>query len=327
MTARNLNMSRLVMFVLVFLVIFSMIIFTTHSSTPASEEEQRHYREIPTLDITQCDSMWPPPTVKDDPNYKNEFPKMVHQIWSDDHPPVEWLPTRKTCMDMYKKLGYTYKLWSFTDVEKLIASDYHWLLPTWQSYPYIVEKADVSKYILLYHYGGIYMDLDVECVGNFDPVLRNVTNNEHTVARYTDPSGIAADTLMAKARNPFFFHTIHRLPKANGWYGVPYATIMFSTGPMYLGLSFNSFPCKDQMHIVPVTFLTETYFVHHHASSWHGWDGHIITFFYSRGRFWLTILFITILGLIGMMSYYRYKRYTTTADFDIKKMPLLEEKV
>ena len=328
MTARNLNMPRLLMFVLVSLVLVSMFVLTTRSSDTTSEQMDGFtpFENIPTFDADQCVSLWPPPGAEmKDQTYKNEFPKLVHQVWSDDDPPLQWYPTRKTCMDMYQKQGYTYKLWSFSDVEKLIATDYHWFLPTWHSYPYIVERADASKYFLLYHYGGIYMDLDVECVGDFDPVLRNVSQGAHTVARYTDPSGIAADTLMAKPRNPFFLHTISNLPAANGWYGVPYATIMFSTGPMYLGHSYNSYPCKEQIDTVPVSYLTETYFVHHHASSWHGWDGHIITFFYTRGRMWLTLLCCTLIGALCLAIYYRYKRLMNVSSLSINSCDIVTE--
>ena len=333
MTTRNLNLSRLLMFVLITLVLVSMLVLTTHNTDTTGEmlDGFTQFENIPSFDVTQCSTLWPSPGSNEKEQvYQNVFPNLVHQIWSDENPPAEWYPTRKTCIDMYERQGYTYKLWSFSDVEKLIATDYHWFLPTWRSYPYIVERADASKYFLLYHYGGIYMDLDVECVGDFDPILKNVSTGAHTVARYTDPSGIAADTLMAKPRNPFFLHTITNLPSANGWYGIPYATIMFSTGPMYLGHSYNSFPCKEQIDTVPVSYLTETYFVHHHASSWHGWDGHIITFFYTRGK--LTILLLTVLTVLCLGLYYCYKRLPNQNNLSIsscdtiieRKKPLIE---
>ena len=35
-----------------------------------------------------------------------------------------------------------------------------------------VEKSDILRYLLLYHYGGVYADLDVECLRPFEPLLQ-----------------------------------------------------------------------------------------------------------------------------------------------------------
>lgn len=35
-----------------------------------------------------------------------------------------------------------------------------------------IEKSDILRYLLLYHYGGVYADLDVECLRPFEPLLR-----------------------------------------------------------------------------------------------------------------------------------------------------------
>ena len=35
-----------------------------------------------------------------------------------------------------------------------------------------VEKSDILRYLLLFHYGGVYADLDVECLRPFEPLLQ-----------------------------------------------------------------------------------------------------------------------------------------------------------
>jgi len=39
--------------------------------------------------------------------------------------------------------------------------EYPWFLETFDSYPYNIERADVIRYFALYHFGGIYLDLDL----------------------------------------------------------------------------------------------------------------------------------------------------------------------
>lgn len=40
-----------------------------------------------------------------------------------------------------------------------------------------VEKADIMRYFILYHYGGIYADLDMEAVRPIEPLLAKHDKN------------------------------------------------------------------------------------------------------------------------------------------------------
>ena len=40
---------------------------------------------------------------------------------------------------------------------------YPWFLPTYQSYPYAIQRVDVLRYFLLHSLGGVYIDLDMGC--------------------------------------------------------------------------------------------------------------------------------------------------------------------
>jgi mannosyltransferase OCH1-like enzyme len=41
-----------------------------------------------------------------------------------------------------------------------IATHYPWFLDTFNGYKYPIQRADSIRYFALYHYGGIYIDLD-----------------------------------------------------------------------------------------------------------------------------------------------------------------------
>eukprot|EP01047_Picozoa_sp_COSAG01_P097043 COSAG01_NODE_27432_length_685_cov_18.373720_2_plen_48_part_00 len=41
---------------------------------------------------------------------------------------------------------------------------YPWFVPHLQQFKSGVEKADIMRYFILYHHGGIYADLDMEAV-------------------------------------------------------------------------------------------------------------------------------------------------------------------
>ncbi len=40
---------------------------------------------------------------------------------------------------------------------------YPWFLTTWRQYDTVVLRGDALRYLIMLHYGGLYLDLDVEC--------------------------------------------------------------------------------------------------------------------------------------------------------------------
>ena len=37
------------------------------------------------------------------------------------------------------------------------------LIPVYESFPYAVQRWDAIRYLILYTFGGLYVDLDYEC--------------------------------------------------------------------------------------------------------------------------------------------------------------------
>lgn len=89
-------------------------------------------------------------------NYR--IPRIVHQIWlGEKNIPLKYISWVKTWMNW---LGWEYKLWTDNDVkyfnfynQKLydIASNY-------------AEKSDILRLEILLRYGGLYVDMDYECI-------------------------------------------------------------------------------------------------------------------------------------------------------------------
>ena len=46
---------------------------------------------------------------------------------------------------------------------QLIEKHYPWLLETYDSYAIEMSRINVAKYMILYHHGGMYLDVDMEC--------------------------------------------------------------------------------------------------------------------------------------------------------------------
>jgi len=51
--------------------------------------------------------------------------------------------------------------------------NYRWFLPIFDTYPLPIMRADVIRYFLLHHFGGIFVDLDVLCLKPFSGLVSN----------------------------------------------------------------------------------------------------------------------------------------------------------
>lgn len=102
--------------------------------------------------------------------------------------------------------------------------------------------------------------------------------------RRTAPTGISNDAMGAVPRHPFFLRAIESLQAYNKHWVLPYITIMYSTGPLFLSVIW-----KEYMNLEPseqgrvrVLMPDEynkhawSFFKHYRGSSWHGKDAKLI---------------------------------------------------
>ena len=60
-------------------------------------------------------------------------------------------------------------MWTDRRLRAFIASYYPWFLPIYLRYDQHIKRVDAARYFLLYHYGGVYADLDFVRVNRFQP--------------------------------------------------------------------------------------------------------------------------------------------------------------
>ena len=99
----------------------------------------------------------------------NQIPKIIIQTWKNDSIPEHYLPL----IDSLKKNNPDYKYLFFTDktIEEFLNEHYPEYYKTYMKLPLKIQKIDFFRYIAIYHYGGFYMDLDVNGMKSFDNLL------------------------------------------------------------------------------------------------------------------------------------------------------------
>ena len=66
----------------------------------------------------------------------------------------------------------------------MIKNHYPWFLDTYNNYKYKIQKIDAIRPFILYHYGGMYVDLDYECFKPFDDAIDFNKDNVYIVDLY-----------------------------------------------------------------------------------------------------------------------------------------------
>lgn len=162
------------------------------------------------------------------------IPKIIHQTYKTDKIPEVWIEGQKKCIDLHP--DYKYILWTDEMIHEFIAKEYSWFLPIFENYPYPIERADAMRYFVLYHFGGIYIDLDDNCERRLDPLLKF-----SAVVRKTSPTGISNDVMGSVPGHPFFKKLIDSLKHYNKNWFISYMTVMGSTGPIFVSIVWKQY--------------------------------------------------------------------------------------
>jgi hypothetical protein len=101
----------------------------------------------------------------------NKIPKIIHQIWVGKK---EIPPKYITFMEGWKKLhpDWEYKLWTDQDIDSFPWEDKDTFLKAKNP----AMKGDIWGYEIIYKYGGVYIDCDMECIRPLDPIHERLTS-------------------------------------------------------------------------------------------------------------------------------------------------------
>ncbi|KAH7393557.1 nucleotide-diphospho-sugar transferase [Cadophora sp. MPI-SDFR-AT-0126] len=232
------------------------------------------------------------------------IPKIIHQTYINESIPERWQAGQQSCIDLHE--DYEYILWTDAKSRDFIATEYPWALDNFDSYNFPIQRADAIRYFILAHYGGIYIDLDDGCNRRLDPLL-----SYPAWARRTLPTGISNDAMGSVPQHPFFLHVIESLASYNRNWFMPYITVMYSTGPLFLSVLWVEYmretrPASEHVRILmPEEYkgFSWSFFNISKGNSWHGKDAQTI---FWMGKHWLllTVAGFAIAGVVGALLWW-----------------------
>lgn len=204
------------------------------------------------------------------------IPKILHYIWLGGKPkPASVLK----CFESWKKYCPDFQIieWNETNFAKgrhpLV--DYAIEAHNW------AFAADIIRVIVLYEYGGIYVDTDYEIIANLDQMLKY-----DCFMCYESKFWVGTAILGSQAGHPVFEKLVHRYDQEHGitFYSNPFSVHAVSAILRYFYKikMDGKFSVTDNIALLPseyfypISYITfketrteKTLGVHHYAGSWH----------------------------------------------------------
>ncbi|KAH8887170.1 hypothetical protein GQ53DRAFT_693535 [Thozetella sp. PMI_491] len=90
------------------------------------------------------------------------IPKILHQTWKSDVLPAKFEAWSMSCR--LKHPDWEWVLWTNEDNLDLVRLYYPSLMKTYQALPAEIYRADLIRSLYMYTFGGVYLDLDTECL-------------------------------------------------------------------------------------------------------------------------------------------------------------------
>jgi len=114
------------------------------------------------------------------------IPKIIHQTWRDKTlPPIIYSLVSENIKLLISN-GYELMFWTDDMILKLISEEYPNFYNIYKMARTGVQKGDIARILLVYHYGGIYIDLDVLILRDFGELLDMNSNKLYITY---EPSG------------------------------------------------------------------------------------------------------------------------------------------
>eukprot|EP00898_Chlorokybus_atmophyticus_P008770 jgi/Chlat1/8895/Chrsp92S08208 len=226
----------------------------------------------------------------------DRIPHIIHQQWKDENNiPEHWQAPSQSWKDLHP--NFTYIMWNDTMCRDFIAKEHAWFLPTYDSYPHNIQRFDSVRYFILYTHGGIYSDMDIGAERHVGDLLKY-----DAVIPVTKPVGLTNSLMLSIPKHPFFEKIVKHLPDYNRNFILPYSTVMFSTGPMYLTAQYSVYRNNDVVVLPRRQFDgQDAFFFTVAGSSWHKWDAVFFLFSWKHPGL---VLFMLLLVAFAATLYH-----------------------
>lgn len=197
------------------------------------------------------------------------IPHIIHQTWDDEYVPMMFVPYIISWIKTHP--SWQYWLWTPETVKLLLHTHYSHYESLYSSYNESIFKANIMRYFIMHHYGGVYADLDLESLRPLDNWTMDndciMSENHHVHAfliSKADHAEVMITLLASRPGHPYFKKAIDMLPS--------YKNMSYNNKLLYADKVYDAYNATSVSQIAgnKVTVTHPDYFLPTYDSGWSG---------------------------------------------------------
>ena len=191
-----------------------------------------------------------------------KIPQIIHQIYEDLAGPP---PSLVEISQSWKELNpdWEYRFWNKNDIETFLKTYYPEFIPAYNAFPHNVQRWDAIRYLILYKFGGLYVDMDYECTENITLILCNTEcamglEPEAHAVRIHVPYIVGNAFMATVPEHPYFKELIDAVFYDNtkaGTYTDSVELILNTTGPFLTTRIYDNSKYQERITLIPAELI------------------------------------------------------------------------
>ncbi|MSL92727.1 glycosyl transferase, partial [Escherichia coli] len=157
-----------------------------------------------------------------------------------------------------------YRFWNKNDIETFLKTYYPEFIPAYNAFPHNVQRWDAIRYLILYKFGGLYVDMDYECTENITPILCNTEcamglEPEAHAVRIHVPYIVGNAFMATVPEHPYFKELIDAVfctEKNSNMYSDLCELILNTTGPYMTTQVYKNSNYQKRVTLIPAELIT-----------------------------------------------------------------------
>ncbi len=241
------------------------------------------------------------------------IPLILHQIWFQGIDNI--IEPYKSCfintIIFLKNTKWEHYFWDKERIETFILDKFPYYWNIYNNCHILVQKLDVARYLILYHYGGCYMDMDMEILKDFHDLLED---DDEIVISNTRQFYYNNSILFSNINNKLWLFFLDTMD-INKYKFNTFLNVQFTTGPFnftyFINKNINNYKIKilDYKYLEPCDtkynhdITEDAYVINYFGNSW--MDSYIIFFIklYSMRNEMFFIILISLIIIYMLKSF------------------------
>ena len=238
-------------------------------------------------------------------------PYHIYQTWETELVPPQWRHAQSTVLQMNG--NFEYSLVTDADRYRIIHEHMPTLVHVLRSYPHAVQRADLIRYVIMYIYGGLYLDLDYVCLQNLSPLVDSLPDgcDVGLVPSNNSRGHVTNSVLISRPGAEFWLEVIPAASEPPPWWAITkHATVFATTGPLMMNRVLQQHVHRERIHIFPdavvpcdTCTLTQCqatgpqfFLLPIVGKPWHHWDSSVTDWCYCNRKLLIVIFLVFFIG-------------------------------